>query len=60
MTNLAARLCAEAQPGQVLLAQRVMIAVESLMEAEPVGDVSLKGLSRPVKVFNLIRLTAPR
>jgi len=30
------------------------------MEAEPVGDVSLKGLSRPVKVFNLIRLTAPR
>src|SRR6266496_871216 len=60
VTNLAARLCAEAQPGQVLLAQRVMIAVESLIEAEPVGDVSLKGLSRPVKVFNLVRLTASR
>ena len=38
----------------------VMIAVESLIEAEPVGDVSLKGLSRPVKVFNLVRLTASR
>jgi class 3 adenylate cyclase len=44
----------------VLLAQRVMIAVEALIEAEPVGDVSLKGLSRPVKVFNLVRLTASR
>jgi len=58
VTNLAARLCAEAQPGQVLLAQRVLTNVESLVEAEPVGDVSLKGISRPVKVFNLVRLTA--
>jgi len=57
VTNLAARLCAEAQPGQVLLSQRVTIAVEALVEVEPVGDVTLKGFSRPVKVFNLIRLT---
>ena len=56
VTNLSARLCAEAKPGQVLLAQRVMTAVEALVEAEPVGDVSLKGLSRPVKIFNLVRL----
>ena len=57
VTNLAARLCAEAQPGQVLLSQRVTNAVEAFVEVEPVGDVTLKGLSRPVKVFNLIRLT---
>jgi adenylate cyclase len=56
VTNLSARLCAEAKPGQVLLSQRVLTAVESLVEAEPVGDVSLKGISRPVKVFNLLRL----
>src|SRR6266508_6008600 len=36
VTNLAARLCAEAKPGQVLLSQRVLTAVESLVEAEPV------------------------
>src|SRR5206468_464813 len=60
VTNLAARLCSEAQPGQVLLTQRVMTTVEALIEAEPVGDVSLKGLSRPVKVYNLVRLTAAR
>ena len=58
VTNLAARLCSEAKPGQILLIQRVMTTVEALIEAEPVGDVSLKGLSRPVKVFNLVRLTA--
>src|SRR5215470_16566441 len=57
VTNLAARLCAEAQPGQVLLSQRVTTTVEALVEVEPVGDVTLKGFSRPVKVFNLIRLT---
>ncbi|HUO63309.1 MAG TPA: response regulator [Terriglobales bacterium] len=56
VTNLAARLCAEAKPGQVLLTQRVLTPVESLVEAEPVGDVSLKGITRPVKVFNLVRL----
>jgi class 3 adenylate cyclase len=56
VTNLAARLCAEAKPGQVLLSQRVMTAVEALVAAEPVGDVSFKGISRPVKIFNLLSL----
>jgi len=56
VTNLSARLCAEAKPGQVLLSQRVMTAVEGIAESEPVGDVSLKGISRPVKVYNLLRL----
>jgi class 3 adenylate cyclase len=56
VTNLSSRLCAEAKPGQVLITHRVMTAVESLVEAEPVGDVSLKGITRPVKIFNLVRL----
>jgi class 3 adenylate cyclase len=56
VTNLAARLCAEAKPGQVLLAQRVLTAVEGLVEAEAVGEISLKGISRPMKVFDLLRL----
>jgi adenylate cyclase len=56
VTNLAARLCAEAKPGQVLLSQRVQTAVEALVDTEPVGDVSLKGISRPVKIFNLLSI----
>src|SRR5438105_11222225 len=56
VTNLAARLCSEAKPGQVLLERRVMTAVEAIAEAEPVGDVTLKGISRPVKIYNLLRL----
>jgi class 3 adenylate cyclase len=56
VTNLSARLCAEAKPGQVLLTQRVLTAVEALVEAEPVGEMSFKGISRPMKVFNLLSL----
>jgi class 3 adenylate cyclase len=56
VTNLAARLCAEARPGHVLVSQRVFSRVESLVEAEPVGELSLKGLSRPVATFNIVRL----
>jgi len=57
VTNLASRLCDEAQGGQILISQRVYTAVEELLEAEPVGDVTLKGLHRPVAVYNVLRLT---
>jgi class 3 adenylate cyclase len=56
VTNLAARLCGEAKPGQILIAQRVLGSVEELVEVEPVGELALKGLLRPVAAFNLIRL----
>src|SRR6185503_776592 len=54
--NLAARLCAEAQPGQILISQRVYTAVEELADVESVGDLTLKGLSRPVPTYNVLRL----
>jgi class 3 adenylate cyclase len=57
VTNLAARLCEEAQGGQILISQRVYAAVEELVEAEPVGDLSLKGFHRPVTAYNVLRLT---
>src|SRR5574341_1316053 len=56
VTNLAARLCSEAQGGQILISQRVYTAVEELLEAEPVGEFTLKGLHRPVAVYNVLRL----
>ena len=56
VTNLAARLCAEAQGGQVLVTSRVAAAVEELMDVEEVGTLSLRGLTKPVTTFNVVRL----
>jgi adenylate cyclase len=56
VTNLAARLCGEARPGQVLVSQRVLALVEDLATAEPVGELQLKGFLRPVPAFNLLEL----
>ena len=56
VTNLAARLCSEAKPGQILIAQRVLASVEDLVEVEPVGELQLKGLLKPVPTFNLLGL----
>jgi adenylate cyclase len=56
VTNLAARLCGEAKPGQILISRRMVGTVEDLVEVEPVGELALKGFSRPVTAFNVIRL----
>ena len=51
--NLAARLCDEAKDGQILIGARVAIAVEDSAELEEIGDLSLKGLSQAVAVYNV-------
>jgi adenylate cyclase len=58
VTNLAARLCGEARPGQILVAQRVLSAVEEFAEGEPVGEMALKGFLKPVPAYNVLRLKA--
>jgi adenylate cyclase len=58
VTNLAARLCGEAKPGQVLISQRVFGAAEDLAEMEGVGDLTLKGFQRPIKTYNVVSLKA--
>ena len=58
VTNLAARLCGEAKPGQILIPQRLLGTVEELIEVEPVGEVTLKGFHRPVTTCNVLRLKA--
>ena len=56
MTNLAQRLSAEAKAGQILVSQRVFSAIEANVESESVGDVVLKGYSRPVAAYCVIAL----
>ena len=55
---LASRLSSEARPNQILLSQRAWAAVEELVEVEPVGDLALKGFSRPVPAINVVALRA--
>ena len=56
VTNLAFRLCGEARPGQILVSGRVLGTVEGVVEVEPVGALPLKGFTKPVPVFSLLRL----
>ncbi|HEV8473128.1 MAG TPA: response regulator [Methylomirabilota bacterium] len=58
VTNLAARLCGEARPGQILTSRRLYGGLEDVIEAEPVGELTLKGFARPVSVFNVLRARA--
>jgi adenylate cyclase len=53
VVNLAARLCSQAQAGQILVDPKVHAALETLTEIEPAGELTLKGLSRAIKVFNI-------
>jgi class 3 adenylate cyclase/CheY-like chemotaxis protein len=56
VTNLASRLCDEAQGGQILISQRVLAAVDAWVQAEPAGEFVLKGLSEPVPAFHVVAL----
>jgi class 3 adenylate cyclase len=55
-TNLAARLCGEARPGDILVSQRVAGAVEDLVSLESLGALTLKGLARPVPASRVLGL----
>ncbi len=56
VTNLAARLCAEAGAGQVLVSQRVFSAVDDVAVGEPVGTLELRGFSRPIRAVGVSRM----
>jgi class 3 adenylate cyclase len=51
--NVAARLCAEAKDGQILLSQRVNVALKGSVATEQVGALALKGLTQSVVAYNV-------
>jgi adenylate cyclase len=53
VVNLAARLCGEAKPGQILIDQRTRAALGDAFRSEVLGPVVLKGFAQPVPVFAL-------
>ncbi len=52
--NLAARLCAEARDGEILLSPRAFAAVEGEFEIAARGEVALKGIHDPVAVYGVL------
>jgi adenylate cyclase len=54
--NLASRLCDAASDGEILISQRVFAEIEHLLEAELVGELTLKGFVRPVTAYRVLRL----
>jgi adenylate cyclase len=58
VTNLAARLCGEAEAGQILISERVHLMIEDLLEVQPLGELALKGFHRPVGAYNVLAIQA--
>jgi len=56
VTNLASRLCSDANAGQILVPQKVFGHVEELVSVEPAGELALKGFHKPVPAFNVTGL----
>jgi class 3 adenylate cyclase len=56
VSNVASRLCDEAQPGQILISPRVLLAIEKEVACEPAGEFELKGIRRPMAVHNVVGL----
>jgi len=53
VVNLAARLCADAKDGQILIESKVQAAIEACVATEDAGELLLKGFHRPVRAFNV-------
>jgi len=58
VVNLAARLCGEAKDGQILIDSAVHAAVAPLVECDEASEITLKGIRRPVRAFNVRHLKA--
>lgn len=53
VTNLAARLCAEAPGGEIYVSQQVHAEIDGVYRTESLGELALRGLSAPQRVYRL-------
>ena len=54
VVNLASRLCDEADDGQILISSKTYLKLEDAVEAKRLGDLELKGIGKPVPVYDLV------
>ena len=60
VTNLASRLCAAAQGRQILISQPVYAEIEDVVVVDSVGELELRGFTRPARAYNVIGLDEAR
>jgi len=60
VTNLAARLCADAEPWQILVTERVFSAAGPLVVGQDEGPRDLRGFSRGVRTYTVRGLATSR
>jgi class 3 adenylate cyclase len=56
VTILASRLSSQAAAGQILLSPHAQALLQELIESEPVGELTLKGLTQPVLASNVVAM----
>ncbi len=56
--NLAARLQSAAQPGKVLISESTARLVKTAFELNPIGEISVKGKTEPVRAFEVLECKA--
>jgi class 3 adenylate cyclase/CheY-like chemotaxis protein len=54
VTNMAARLCGEANGGQILTNRKTLTDFETLVVVETIGELAMKGFAKPVGAFNVV------
>jgi adenylate cyclase len=59
VTNLASRLSDEATADQILITQRLYAKIEGGVEAEPIGELHLKGFRTPTRAFDVKAVREP-
>jgi class 3 adenylate cyclase len=56
VAHLACRLCDEAKGPQIIIDQKTVSQIEDIVETELLGLLDLKGFSKPINVFNVVRI----
>lgn len=55
VTNLAARLCSQAQGGQTIVCSVVAKNISQILPVQPMASLILKGFDEPVECFELVK-----
>jgi class 3 adenylate cyclase len=56
VVNLGARLCGLAEPGEILVMQRVAAACGVTLRTETIGEKNLAGLRQPVQIHRVVSI----
>jgi adenylate cyclase len=56
--NLAARLCAKAARGQILVSSKVASAAEAEIDVRLIGELKLKGFHKPMATYEIVGVRA--